>query len=149
MGSINIIKPLLSTALRSNVVNKHCQHWINFGNARNQTRNSRVGSSNATSVQCCPTVPNISLSHIHFFACSALISATDGAAMIFPTTLCRGVGLLKTHVRRITPRPRTLWRMLYRLSYSAAYLPCNNFISLGALCYCEIRCYSLMTHSSN
>ena len=28
-----------------------------------------------------------------FFAYSALISATDGAAMIFPTTLCRGVGV--------------------------------------------------------
>ena len=52
MGSIDIIKPLLSTALSSSAVNKPRQHRKNFWNARNWTRDGWVWSTNDTSVLC-------------------------------------------------------------------------------------------------
>ena len=63
----------------------------------------------------------------HFiFPYSALISATtDGAARIFPTTLCHGV--IRTHVIRVAPWPRPFWRTLYQLSYSSATFLVDNF----------------------
>ena len=53
MGSIDILKPLLSTALSSSVVNKPRQHRKNFWN---RTRDGWVWSTNDTSVLCRPPV---------------------------------------------------------------------------------------------
>ena len=46
--------------------------------------------------------------------------ATDCAARIIPTTLCRGVGVFRTHINRVALWPGTFRRTLYWLSYSAA-----------------------------
>ena len=70
-----------------------------------------------------------SLSQLNtIFYYTALISATNGAARIFPTTLCRSmiiemgrhVSLVKkTHISRVRI-DRDLWRPLYRLSHNAS-----------------------------
>ena len=70
MGLINVIKPLLSTALSSRLINYPQQHQEFrkiLGNARNQTRGCWVRSEN--SIHCAmphPTLPSSLVSYIRY-----------------------------------------------------------------------------------
>ena len=56
----------------------------------------------------------------YFFPSSHLyLPATDDTAKIYFLPPYPGL-VIQTHVSRVAPRPGTLWRTLYRLSYSAA-----------------------------